>query len=871
MKFPFRRRQHEELDEEISSHLRMATLDRQARGESAEMAESSARRELGNIGLVKETTRNMWGFRSIEILWRDLRFGGRLLSKQPGFSIAAIVALALGIGANTAVFSVINAVLIRPLPLKDSDRLVAIWETNSQRGQNRGDSGPGNFTDWKNRNIVFEDVAAYFNWTYNLTGTGEPERLQATIVTGSFFQLTGAQPAMGRILLPSDDQSDSQNVVILSHGLWNRRFGGDSSIVGKTVTLNQHTFTVIGVMPASFTFPDPETDLWAPLGFSAARMQDRNGKFLKVIARLKPNVRLKQAQAEMDTIANQLQAQYPTTNSGSGVRLVSLLDDEVRQIKPALLVLWGAVGLVLLIACANVANLLLSRGATRQREFAVRTALGASRTRLVIQLLSESLLLAIAGGFLGILLAAWSAPMIARLGVSGIPRLSDSRVDLRALGFTFVISAVTALIFGLAPALSVTQTTIQDSLKEGIKGSSGKSNRKIRDLFVISEVAFSVVLLIGAGLMLRSFIKLQNVDLGFDSSNLLAATVNLPGSKYGQNFQQINFFDQAIQRIQSVAGVESVGAVQDLPVRANSMSYTVEIEGQGKPANGAEPSAGYRVVTRDYFKTMRIRLVAGREFTDYDDSNASPVLIVNQSMVRQFWPNESPIGKRIKFGDDLTKKWFSIVGVVSDIKHMGLDADEGPALYQPIAQKTFSYLTWMTFVVRAKTDQVALIASIKGAIQSLDKDQPVYEVTTMHQLIYRSTANPRVTTLLIGIFAFVAVFLSAVGVYALVSYSVSQRTAEIGIRMALGARSGSVLRLVIEQGMFLVLVGVGAGLPGALIVTRTLSGLLYGVTITDPLVFVTVPSIVAMVALLACYFPARRAMKVDPIAALRYE
>jgi putative ABC transport system permease protein len=810
----------------------------------------------------------------MDTVLHDIRYSLRILLKRPGFTLVAVITLALGIGANTAIFSVINAVLIRPLPFKNPDRLMTVWENNLKQGQNHGAVGGANFTDWKNQNHVFESLAAYFNWNYNLTGGDEPQRLRAVLVSGEFFETLGVEASEGRALTPDDDQDGNDDVIVLSHALWQNRFGASPEIIGQTVKLNGRGHTVVGVMPPGFTFPDEKTDIWRPMAMSAQQTQNRQGKWLSVIGRLKTGVSLEQASAAMNAIARQLEQQYPDANAGYGVRLVPLHEEIVGKISTILLILFSAVGFVLLIACANVANLLLARASSRQKEIAVRSALGASRRRLINQLLTESLLLAMMGGVLGLLIALWGSDALIALSPANIPRLKEAGVDGRVLGFTLFLALLTTLIFGLAPAWQGSKPDLNDVLKEEGRGASSGSGSSLRSLLVVAEVAVSVVLLVGAGLMIKSFVQLQSVNAGFDPHNLLTMEITLPPSRYGQNQQQIAFFQQALERIKTLPGVQAAGAVQDLPFRFNEMSFPVKIEAtlEGQLAQSAaeQPKAVYRAVTVDYFRALGISLLEGRGFTEQDDQNTTPVVIINQAMANRFWPGEDPLGKRIRFGET-SDPAYAIVGVVGDIKHMGLDSYEGAVMYQPHAQKRFPWLRWMTLVVRTNDEPMSLAASVRSRIQEVDKDQPVYSVATMEQLLAESIATPRFSTLLLGVFALLALALTVVGVYSVVSYTIAQRTREFGIRMALGAQVRDVLRLVIGQGLKLVLAGVALGLAGAGALTHTMKSLLFDVSATDPAIFAIIAVLLTGVALLACYLPARRAAQVDPMIALRYE
>ncbi len=801
-------------------------------------------------------------------LLQDLRYGMRMLMKRPGFMFVAVITLALGIGANTAIFSVVNAVLIRPLPFNEPERLVAVCETNLQQGQDHQAVGGANFTDWKRENQVFESLAAYFNWNYNLTGGGEPQRLRAVMVSGEFFQTLGVAAAAGRTLTADDDREGKDDVVVLSYGFWQSRFGASREIIGQSILLNGRPHTVVGAMPRSFHFPDERADIWRPMAMSAAQTQNRQGRWLSVIGRLKGGISVEQADTEMKAIARRLEQQYPEANAGSGVRLVPLQEELVGKVSRFLLILLGAVVFVLLIACANIAGLLLVRAASRRKEMAIRAALGASRRRLIRQFLTESLLLALMGGVLGWLLALWGRDALVTLSPGNIPRLDEAAMDGRVLAFTLMLALLTTLIFGLIPAWHASGLDPNEALKAEGRSTSRGAGRRLRSLLVVAEVAVSVILLVGAGLMIKSLIQLQRVNVGFDPHHLLTMEVTLPPARYGENQQQVAFFRQALEQIRTLPGVESVGAVQDLPFRFNAMSFPITID--GSTAEAEPPKAVYRAVTDDYFRTLGIPLVEGREFTARDDQHATPVAIINQTMARRFFADRDPVGKRIRFGDP-DDPAYTIVGVVGDIKHMGLDADEGAVVYQPHAQKRFGWLRWMTIVVRTTAEPAGITAAVRSRIQELDKDQPVDNVATMEQLLTKSIAQPRFSTFLLGTFALLAVVLTATGVYGVVSYAMAERTREIGIRMTLGAQAGDVLRLVIGQGLRLVLIGVSTGLAGACALTRVMQSLLFGVSATDPAVFAIIAVLLMGIALLASYLPARRATKVDPMVALRYE
>jgi putative ABC transport system permease protein len=800
----------------------------------------------------------------------DLRYALRMLVKSPAFSVIAILTLGLAIGANSAIFSVVNAVLLRPLPYPQSEQLVRVFGKQPQL--DLAPSSPANFLEWKEENQVFERIGTYVGKGFNLLGGDKPERVIGARVSADVLPLLGVQPALGRFFANEEDQEGRAQVVILSHDFWRSRFAGDPNTVGQTITLNDQPYTVIGVMPAGFAFPNTRAQVWVPMAFSAAERQTRDTNYIDVIARLKAGVSLEQARANMDAVARSQAERYPRTNVGVGVTVVSLQEHIVGDVRPMLAVLVGAVAFVLLIACANVANLLLARATARQREMAIRGALGASRSRVVRLLLTESVLLAVVGGAVGLLLAFWSLDLLVSLKPANLPRLAEVGVNRTVFLFTLAVSVVTGVLFGLVPALQVSKMDLNEGLKESSRGGSDSPRRqRMRALLVVSEVALSLVLLVGAGLMIRSFSRLLAVDPGFKADHVLTAFVSLPASKYPKREEQTAFFDRLLERLRNVPGVSAAGLVTDIPLYGGS-STGFDVEGRPPAPPGQRAMTDYRLISADYFAAMGMKLVKGRAFAHHDNEATRGVVIINETLAARFFPGENPIGKRLDMSGE-PKDLREIVGVVGDVRNYGLDAEVKPEAYVPFLQSAPEYLSSvvsaLTIVVRSAIEPTALTATLREQVQALDKDQPVSAIRTMEWYLADSMAQRRFNMLLLGAFAGLALVLAAVGIYGVIAYTVTQRTHEMGIRIALGAKGGDILRLVFGNAMATTLIGIALGLGAAFALTRLLRSLLYQVSPTDPFVFVAIPLVLLSVAIIATYLPARRAMKVNPITALR--
>ena len=808
----------------------------------------------------------------MDSLLRDLKFSVRSLSKHPGFAAVAVLTLALGIAANTTIFSTLDALILHPFSFPNQQRLVVLWDQNLAVGNVRGSVAPGNFTDWREQTQACEQLVAIDQISFNLSHGEHPERFPGYGVTQGFFEALGVKAAAGRTFLPEENEPGREQVVVLKNSFWQQHFGGDPNIVGKTITLNRKPFTVVGVMPADFNYPYNGGEMWTPLVFDGDEQHNRQNHYLRVIGLLKPGVTLAQAQSDLSGIAQRAQQQFPETNSGREASVVTLTDDAVRGARTGVPILMGAVIFVLLIACANVANLLLVRAASRQRETAVRLALGASRARLIRQALTESALLGLLGGALGLFISVWAIQALCHGIPPGfskfIPGWNRLGINLNVLFFTFVVSMLAGMFAGLAPVWHSTKTNLNEALKAGGRSDSGtRGHNRLRGLLVVSEMALSLVLLIGAGLMVRSYVEMLRADLGIKAENVLAIEISLPPDSYEAKDRRLDFYQQLLGRVGSVPGVSKAGLVSIVPFSSSNNNSQFQIVGQPPFRKGEEPSVERRVATPGYFEAIGTALRRGRLFTAQDDAKASRVVLVNEVFARKFLAGQEPVGQRLDFGGD-QQDIQQVIGVVADVKNDDLEEAPDPTAYSPYSQN--SYRT-MNLIIRSRQDPTRLVSQLRGEVSALDPDLPVSNVKTVSQMIDERISPKRLMTYILAVFALSALLLASVGIYGVMSYAVTQRTQEIGIRMALGARAADVLKLMIGNGMTLALLGVAIGLAGAFGLTRLLRNLLFQVRPTDRLTFAAVAISLLVVALLACYIPARRATKVDPLVALRDE
>jgi putative ABC transport system permease protein len=885
MKFSFWRRtqRNKELVEEMQAHLALAEREAVESGQSPKDAQAAAHKEFGNVGLTAEVTRDAWGWNWLVELLQDIRYGVRNMLRTPGFALVTVLTLALGIGANTAIFSVVDAVLFRALPYRHAGRLV--WATNFASEQKQTLVFADEYAGWRTQNHVFENIAAYSPAAeYTLTGTGSPQRLSGAQVTASFLNVLGVMPQLGRNFLPEEDRPAGPKAVLLSNGVWRSNFGADRNVVGRVVALDDTPYTVVGVLARDFEFLDNSpADFLVPFQLSDSSIQSVNGRLrvaiqpLSVVARLRPGATVAATTVELNAINERVLAGLNLKRllGDAHAQVFLLHDHEVGDVRPALLVLLGAVGFVLLIACANVANLQLARAAAREREVAIRGALGAGRWRLAKLLLTESSALALAGGVAGLLLAAWAIRLIRRFAPQTIPHLQVAHLNLRVLVFTLLMSLLTGILFGLAPVLAAFRVSLNDTLKQGgSQSGSGTGTRRAQKVLMVAEIALSFVLFIGAALLVKSFHQLTAIQPGFDPHGVLTAQVALPLDQYQTPDRQRAFFEQLVQRLQALPGVASAAATATVPLRGNvQMISTIQVEGQPaiNPLMAKVPTARINSVTPGYFSALRIPLIDGRLLDERDGADAPKSVVVNQAFVRRFFEKEDPIGKRFtaKFspGPEDPPTW-TIVGVINDTKQQGLAADVTPEV-------TASASQWprfmMTLVLRTAVDPVSLVSAVRQQVSALDKNIPVYAVQTMDDLFSAEVASQRFNAGALAGFAGFAVLLAAVGIYGVMAYAVSQRTREMGVRIALGAGRGNVLRMILSQGFRLALIGAGLGLAASFVLTRLMTGLLFGVKPSDPLTFVLVTAALLAVALAACWIPAHRATRVDPVVALRYE
>jgi putative ABC transport system permease protein len=866
-----RERRDQEIAEELQSHLALHIEDNLQAGMTPEEARRDALIRLGGVESIKEQVRDRRGIPLLEHLVKDLRFGARMLRKDPSFTAIAVLTLALGIGANTAIFSVVNAVLLRPLPFPQAERLVFIWATDAESGRTEDVATYPDFEDWKASSRSFEGMAAFTTRGMTLTGGDQAESVEAVQATPGLFETLRVRPALGRTFRPEESEAGASQVAILSNNSWRQRFAGRADILGQTIRVNETTYTIIGIMPPDFKFSPWEPEqLYVPL----VRDPSRSHGFLRVVGRLRPDVSIPAAQAEMDILSRGLEKQYPKTNAGVGVNIVPLVTAMVGNVRKVLLIFLGVVAVVLMIACINVASLMSARSAARQRELTVRAALGAGRRRLAQQLLTESTLLTLAGGAFGLLLASWGTRLLVALLTKSfpIPRIENTHIDGWVLGFTLLLSLATGFLFGSVLAVPAASPDLNEVLRESSRtATGGVGGRRARGILVIAEVSLALVLLAGAGLLVKSLLVMRSTAPGFKTENLLTVDFRLPKNKFSNPTERLTFFEHLLAAVESLPGARSAALVADLPMGGGSDSLGFHIAGRPDPAPGDTYSANFNIVSAGYFRTMAIPVRAGREFSQQDSAGAAGAIVINETAARTFWPDGSPIGKQIVMpvGNDKSVT-LSVVGVTGDVRQTGLGSAPQPEIFLSYAQPGLDW-PWLVLVVRTGRDPVTLANAIRKTAQSIDRDVPIDRVRTMDDVLSGTLAQPRVYTLLLGFFAALALALAAVGLYGVVSYTVTQRTHEMGIRMALGAERGDVVRLVLRQGLSLTLTGTAIGLAGALALTRLLTKTIPGLQPGEPITLSAVSALLIGVALVASYLPARRGSRVDPIVTLRYE
>ena len=867
----------DDIDREMRSHLELQVEANIKSGMSPGEAREKAMRSFGNVSRAVDAAYDVKGGGLFETLAQDIRYGARVLLKHKAFTAVAVITLALGIGANTAIFSVVNELLLRPLPYRDADRIVMLWEV-SPEGRHQNTTSRANFRAWREQSTSYQYMAAFSDQRFTLTGDGEPEEVSGQLALPEIFKVLGVDPILGRTLLPEDAEPGKPPVVVLSYGLWQRRFGGQSGVIGKPILLNGVNRTIVGVMPPNFQFHIKQrsgtgrpAELWTTLPMPAGTIESDRGRFLSVAARLKDGVTPEHAAAELRTIQARLSDEAPQFNKNFSGEILPLREQFFGNVRRPLWLMLGAVGFVLLIACANVANLLLSLATSREKEIALRAALGARRSRIVRQLLTESLLLALLGSVLGLGFAWLGIKALMLIAPRDLLGLQSVGLNFSVLLWTLGVSVLTGIIFGFAPALHISRLNLNDSLKEGGKAESGQASgsRRLRSVLVVSEIALAVVLLASAGLLIKSFIRLQQVDRGFDTQNVISMVVRLPFARYREDAQLVAFFNQAMERLQRLPGVRSAGMVNFLPLYGGLGSSTAfKIMGRPEPPPGQEPGTDVRVVDAGYFQTMGIPLLRGRNFSDVELREAKRVILINEALARKYFPNEEPIGQRLDVAMFETPVITEIVGVVGNVRYDSLIDEAPPAVYFPHPELAYPF---MTFVLRTDGDPAAIAPAVQREIRALDPNQPISDVRTMEQVMSEAVSRSRFNTLLLALFAGLATLLSAVGIFGVMNYSVALRTREIGLRLAIGAQPRQVLLLVLRQGLLLTVIGLVLGLGASLALTRLLSGLLFGVTAVDASTFATISLLLVLVSLLACYLPARRAMRIDPMLALRYE